>query len=85
MRRNFDYVTFADYESDIKESTSQALAAIAAMKERAERAERTLAAVVLAAGEVVVPDHMLMDRSKIELTTWRNEVDRTYRFSASRT
>ena len=84
MRQNFDYVTFADYESDMKESTGQALAAIAAMKQRAERAERTLAAVVLAAGEIIVSDDMLMDRSKIELTTWRNEVDRTYRFSAKR-
>jgi len=85
MRRNFDYVTFADYESDMKESTDRALAAIAAMKDRAERAEKALAAVVLAAGEVVVPNEMLIDHGKIELTTWWNEADNTYSFSAKRT
>lgn len=86
MRENFDYVTFANYESDMKESSDQAVRAINFVKDRAERAEKMLALVVLAAGgEVKIFDQDLTSLRKIELTTWRDDADMSYRLTVSRT
>jgi hypothetical protein len=84
MREDFDYVTFASYESDMADNTQRAVAAIGMMRERAERAEQALAVVVLAAGGVTVPYHLLQDRKKIELITWRDEANHAHHFEAKR-
>lgn len=87
MRRDWDYVAFADYQSDMRESASTAAAAIEHLRRRAENAERALAEVVLAAGgKVSIVARDLHDpRRVIETEVWRNEADDTIEIRARRT
>lgn len=84
MRQNWDYVSMADYQADMKETAANAVRVIEAMKERAVHAEKLLARVLLAAGKVSISDFDLHDERPIEMITWRNEADRAFVFDAKR-
>lgn len=84
-RKDWDYVEFADYEADMRESSEQAVAVITAMKAKTMQLERALMCAILAAGgEIKIYESDLHDLRPIELTTWRNDEDCTLRFTAKR-
>ena len=75
MRRDFDYVTMADYQADMRESTDNAVANISYWKKRAEQAELMCCLAVLAAGgKVEIPSEWLLD-PKLEITHMRNDAN----------
>lgn len=83
--QNWDFVTMADYRSDMKEITDRSAAVVSDLRARVERAERALAEVVLASGgRVALHAHVLIDPRCIELTMHRNDADNTIEFVARR-
>ncbi len=71
-RRNWDYVTFADYESDMRASTATTSSALELLRKRSEQAEKMVAYLVLAVGGKIslMPHHMFDPR--VELTISSN-------------
>ena len=76
MRRDWDYVAFDDYRSDMAETAAQAAGIIEAMKEQKRGAERGMIAAVLAAGgRVVVSDSDRRDADRAVLKMERDEAN----------
>jgi hypothetical protein len=85
MRKDFDYIEFADYQADMRETAEQAAGIISSLKESSDGYKRALAAAVLAAGgEVTVPETHLHSLQEVTLEVWRNPSDDTLTFKARR-
>jgi hypothetical protein len=82
MKKDFDYVDFKDYASDMDELVSQAARVVSALKQELDREKRDkarlLAAAVLAAGGKVeiTYDHQIAALDA-ETTLWRDEANKT--------
>ena len=81
MRKNFDYVDFKDYQSDMDELGTNASNVIATLKQELDLAkrdkDRLLAAAVLAAGgKVEITDRHLIEAGYAEITQIRNDRER---------
>jgi hypothetical protein len=85
LRQDWDFVTIADYQADMRETAEQAAGIISSLKESSDGYKRALAAAVLAAGgEVTVPENHLNGLQEVTLEVWRNPSDDTLTFKARR-
>lgn len=85
MRRDFDFVTMADYSADMAESANHAVAAIEYVKQKEKDAKRALMAAVLSAGgKLAIHSGALIDAEFATLTIWRNAADDTIILKAER-
>jgi hypothetical protein len=86
-QRDFDYVTFADYEADTKELADQASSIITAQKRELDQSKRLIAELIIAAGGEIKIErrNLFAPRRSIEMTTWANCFDDSLTFRASHT
>ena len=79
MRRDFDFVTMEDYQSDMKESADHAVRAISFVRQQSEQHKRLAMEAIIAAGGSVKIDAYDLHRPDPSYKTefWRNEADGT--------
>lgn len=60
MRKDFDYVSFGDYQHDMKEAVEQATRYLSNLREEISKRDRFIHTLIVACGgKVVIPDHLL--------------------------
>lgn len=85
-RRDFDFVTMADYAADMRESADHAASIISELNRRVRDRERIIKAAALSAGGTLrISDGDLQDADQATIEIWNDDFDLSRKIKVTRT